>query len=306
MKVLLTGGTGFVGKNIEKKLRLQYGHTVYSYGSGQWNLLYKEVCAKLLNTIKPDIIVHAAGTVGGIGANSDNPGKFIYENLSMGINIIHQAMLNKIPKFIMLGTVCSYPKYTPVPFDERELWNGYPEETNAPYGIAKKALGEMLMAYNKQYNMNSAYLLPANMYGPHDHFNLTTSHVIPALILKVHEAKQQNLKSINIWGDGTPTREFLFAEDLADAIQSCIIYNTKPEPINIGTGVETSISELIKKIAEYMDYHGEINFETSKPNGQPRRCLNVNRAKDILLFNATTSLDTGLKKTIEWFKLNNA
>lgn len=304
MKILLTGGTGFVGRNIEKILREQYNHSIYSYGRGQWNLLHREACVKLLNTIKPDIIIHAAGTVGGIGANSDNPGKFIYENLMMGINLIHQSMLNKIPKFILLGTVCSYPKFTPVPFQESELWNGYPEETNAPYGIAKKTLGEMLLAYNKQYNMNSAYLLPANMYGPYDHFNLTTSHVIPALILKVHEAKLNKSNSITVWGDGTATREFLFAEDLADAIQSCIIYNTTPEPINIGTGAEISIYNLIKKICELMDYSGEIIFDSTKPNGQPRRCLDKSRAETILNFHAKTTLDEGLKKTINWFNLN--
>lgn len=301
MKILLTGGTGFVGRNLEIQLKTVYGYDVSSFGSQSWNLMHKEACAKMISVVKPDVIVHAAGSVGGIGANRDNPGKFIYENLVMGANMIHQAMINKVDKFILLGTVCSYPKFTEVPFKEEDLWLGYPEETNAPYGIAKKTLGEMLIAYKKQYGMNGAYLLPCNMYGPHDHFNYTTSHVIPALILKFYAAKVNNDKEVTVWGTGEPSREFLYVKDLADAVHLSIEKETDSTPINIGTGKETKIIDLVETIANKIGYNGTIFFDTTKPDGQPRRCLSTEKAKRVLGFEAKTDLDTGLDETIDYF-----
>ena len=276
-KILLTGASGFVGKNILEKLSSTY--QVIDIGSKQCDLRQQTECENLIKNIKPDIIIHAAGTVGGIGANKDNPGIFLYDNLIMGTNIIHSSMINKIDKFIMLGTVCSYPKYTNVPFNESELWNGYPEETNAPYGIAKKTLMKLIEVYNEQYGFNGVNLIPVNMYGPYDHFNLTTSHVIPALILKVKKAIQNKDKSIIVWGTGNVSREFLYAEDCADAIDLAIQKQVSPNPINIGTGKEIKICELVQVICKIMGYTGEVIYDTDKPDGQPRRCLDTNNSK---------------------------
>jgi GDP-L-fucose synthase len=301
MKILLTGGNGFVGRNLEQRLKTEYGHSIISPNSSSFNLLFESSCEKILDLCEPDVVIHAAGTVGGIGANKENPGKFIYENLLMGINMIHKSMIKRVKKFVLLGTVCSYPKFTQTPFKECDLWNGYPEETNAPYGIAKKTLGEMLAAYNAQYKMNCSYLLPCNMYGPFDHFNLTSSHVIPALILKIQKAKYRQEKEIILWGTGKPTREFLFVEDLADAISGAINNDTTPEPINVGTGIETSILEVAELLKQKMKYDGKIVFDDTKPDGQPRRCLDVSKAKNLLGFEAKTSLNEGLDKTLKYF-----
>lgn len=300
MKVLVTGSFGFVGKNICPVLAKN--HTVVYMSSNSFDLLDKKQCEELLIYHRPNVVVHAAGRVGGIGANKDNPGKFIYENLLMGVNIIHASMEARIHKFVLLGTVCSYPKHTPVPFMENHLWSGYPEETNAPYGIAKKTLGEMLMAYHAQYGMNSSYLIPCNMYGPHDHFNTTTSHVIPALIMKFHQAIRKGLNSVTLWGTGSPSREFLFAEDLGRAINLAIDKEEKPYPMNIGTGVETPIHALAQMIADKMGYGGEIHYDETKPDGQPRRSLDTTLAEQVLGFKATTNLNDGLDKTIQWYK----
>tara|TARA_B100000676_G_scaffold294053_1_gene331604 strand:+ start:210 stop:1142 length:933 start_codon:yes stop_codon:yes gene_type:complete len=300
MKVLITGGTGFLGKSLTQHLNnLEY--EVYSVGSKYWDLRSQHVCDTLLTQVAPDVIVHAAGSVGGIGANQDNPGKFMYDNLIMGANMIELSRQHEIDKFVLLGTVCAYPKHTPVPFTEDELWNGYPEETNAPYGIAKKALMKLLETYKEQYDMNSACLIPVNMYGPHDHFNLTTSHVIPALILKFYNAMKNGERSVTLWGTGTVSREFLYAPDCCEAIALAIQKDVGPEPINIGTGKEITVGDLAKEIAEQMGYEGEIIYDPSRPDGQPRRCLDVQRAKDRLGFEAKTDLQTGLKQTIEWF-----
>lgn len=301
-KILLTGATGFVGQNIHQQLKNKY--TLYSYGSKNCDLTKQAECEEMMSSIKPDIVIHAAGTVGGIGANKINPGKFLYENLMMGTNIIHSAMVNSVSKFILLGTVCSYPKFTTVPFKEEALWTGYPEETNAPYGIAKKTLMKMLETYNKQYGLQGTNLIPVNMYGPHDHFNLTTSHVIPALILKVDKAIQNKEKEIVVWGTGTVSREFLFAKDCAKAIELCIGKQTDLSPINIGNGEEIKISSLITLICELMGYKGEIVYDSTKPDGQPRRCLDTTKAKKILGFEAETSLREGLQQTIQWYKEN--
>tara|TARA_B100000029_G_scaffold266393_1_gene262351 strand:- start:512 stop:1420 length:909 start_codon:yes stop_codon:yes gene_type:complete len=300
MKILLTGATGFLGNNLEPVLSKK--HVVIGHGSSTWDLRNQMQTEYWVGHIKPDVIIHAAGSVGGIGANQENPGKFMYENLIMGANLIHQAYKHKIPKFILLGTVCAYPKYTPVPFVEEALWDGYPEETNAPYGIAKKTLMRLVEAYHEQYGLNGVNLIPVNMYGPHDHFNLTSSHVIPALILKVKNAIQNNSESITLWGTGQASREFLYAPDCAEAICLAIEKDVSPEPINIGTGREIKISELIETITDVMGYDGKIIYDSTKPDGQPRRCLDTSRAKERLGFEAKTGLFEGLTKTIEWFR----
>ncbi len=301
-RVLLTGATGFVGKNISGILGKKYD--LVGVGSADWDLIHPDQCAAMIESINPDVVVHAAGSVGGIGANRDNPGKFLYDNLMMGANIIHSCMLHEVKKFVLLSTVCAYPKFTQVPFHEGSLWNGYPEETNAPYGIAKKTLMKMVEGYREQYGFNGVNLIPVNMYGPHDHFNLTTSHVIPALILKVQNAIDQGLDSITLWGSGTASREFLFAADLGEAIDRAIEQTISSEPINIGTGREITIGELITLIAREMGYLGEIRYDRSKPDGQPRRCLDISRAREVLGFIAKTSLEDGLAQTINWFRKN--
>lgn len=253
-KVLVTGATGFVGKNIKRVLERSY--SVVGVGSADWDLRRQDHCQQMLSSTRPDVVVHVAGTVGGIGANQENPGKFMYENLVMGTNLIHECMIQKTAKFVMLGTVCAYPKFTPVPFVEADLWNGYPEETNAPYGIAKKALMKLVETYKEQYGFNGVNLIPVNMYGPYDHFNLTSSHVIPALILKVRQAIQNKERSISIWGTGKASREFLYAPDLAEAVELAIQTNVSPEPINIGTGKEITIAELVSCITRLMNFRG--------------------------------------------------
>ena len=306
MKILLTGGTGFLGKNLTKILRETYGSTeVRPVGSACWDLRESKYSDEVIDRFKPEVVIHAAGSVGGIGANQENPGKFMYDNLIMGTNIIHSAMKAKVPKFILLGTVCAYPKFTPVPFKEEDLWNGYPEETNAPYGIAKKTLMRLVEAYHEQYDFNGINLIPVNMYGPHDHFNLTSSHVIPALIVKVRQAIKKESPSITLWGTGEASREFLFAGDCGQAIINAI--NTdglSPEPINIGTGKEIKIKDLVKEIADIMGYKGDIIYDSSKPDGQPRRCLDTSRAKERLGFEAQVELKEGLQQTINWYMEN--
>lgn len=301
MKVLLTGATGFLGKNLKKSLSLS--HELVGVGS-EWDLRRQDTCERLISKCEPDAVIHAAGSVGGIGANQENPGKFIYENLIMGTNVIHESMKQNVKKFVLLGTVCAYPKHTEVPFKEEDIWNGYPEETNAPYGIAKKALMQMVQSYHEQYGFNGINLIPVNMYGPHDHFNLTSSHVIPALILKIINAVTNKQDEIVIWGTGNASREFLFAEDCAEAISLALDKDVPPSPINIGTGSEIKIIDLVKTIADIIGFQGIIRFDESKPDGQPRRCLDTSKAKELLDFEARTDLRTGLAKTIDWFLKN--
>lgn len=306
--ILITGGSGFLGKNLYHYLRDNIPYkSITSVGSKAWDLRNQQACRKLINQVQPTVIIHAAGSVGGIAANQANPGKFMYDNLIMGTNLINEALWNKhcTPKFIMLGTVCSYPKHTPVPFKEEDLWNGYPEETNAPYGIAKKTLMKLAETYHEQYGLNVVNLIPVNMYGPHDHFNLTTSHVIPAIILKFYEAMKNGVEVVEIWGTGEASREFLYVEDCCKAIKLAIENDVGPEPINIGTGTEIKICDLVDLIAAHMRYIGEIIYDKSKPDGQPRRCLDISRAKEKLSFEATTALYNGLSKTIEWFEKEN-
>jgi len=298
MKILLTGATGFLGQNLEPVLSEDY--EVVGYGSEPWDLRDQSKVEYIVQKIRPDVIVHAAGSVGGIGANKENPGKFMYDNLIMGTNLIHQSMKYRVPKFVLLGTVCAYPKHTPVPFKEEELWNGYPEETNAPYGIAKKTLMKLVETYHCQYGFNGVNLIPVNMYGPYDHFNLTSSHFIPALILKFHEAIKNN-EDVTLWGTGEASREFLYAPDCAEAIKLAIEKDVGPDPINIGTGREIKIIDLAEMIANLMGFKGAIFFDSSKPDGQPRRCLNTDLAENKLGFKAKTSLVSGLTQTIRWF-----
>ena len=298
MKVLLTGATGFVGKNISSILARE--HSVVPIGSNVWDLTNQASCQRMLEQIQPDTIVHAAGSVGGIGANQNNPGKFMYENLIMGANLIHCAMEHKIGKFILLGTVCSYPKFTEIPFKESDMWKGYPEETNAPYGIAKKTLMKLLETYYEQYGLCGVNLVPVNMYGPQDHFNDTTSHVIPALMVKINQAKISNTP-IRVWGTGQASREFLYVQDLGEAINLAIKADLTPEPINIGTGDEIRIYDLVTMLCEIMEFDGEVIYQTDKPDGQPRRCLDTTTAKKLLGFEATTKLRDGLEKTVEWY-----
>ena len=298
-KVLVTGATGFVGRNMLRVLERSY--SVIGVGSKDWDLRRQDRCQEMLQAVRPDVVVHVAGSVGGIGANQENPGKFMYENLVMGTNLIHESMVQNISKFVMLGTVCAYPKFTPVPFAEADLWNGYPEETNAPYGIAKKALMKLVETYKEQYGFNGVNLIPVNMYGPYDHFNLTSSHVIPALILKVRQAIQSNASSITIWGTGKASREFLYAPDLAEAVHLAIQKDISPEPINIGTGKEITIAELVSCITRLMNFTGDVVYDTTKPDGQPRRCLDTSKARELLGFEATTNLEQGLRQTIDWY-----
>ena len=306
MKILLTGGSGFLGKNIVYYFRNVEKHDIIPVSSKVYDIRDSYACKKLLEYYNPNVIVHAAGSVGGIQVNKENPGKFMYDNLAMGINMIestrrYEIKKQKDVKFIMLGTVCAYPKHTPTPFLESHLWEGYPEETNAPYGIAKKTLMKMGETYHEQYGMNIVNLIPVNMYGPHDHFNLTSSHVIPALILKFYNAIKEGKRQVEVWGSGNASREFLYAPDCAEAIRCAIETKVGPEPINIGTGTETTIKELVEEIAEQMGYEGDIVWQTDKPDGQPRRCLDVTKAKEVLNFEAKTDLKTGIKNTIEWF-----
>lgn len=305
-KILISGAYGFVGQNLCKKLKtLGYTNLVELKGKTECDLTNQRFVDYLINTTQPDIVIHTAARVGGIAANAKHPGTFLYDNLAMGANLIESCRkYGKLKKFVMLGTVCSYPKYTNVPFKETDLWSGYPEETNAPYGIAKKAIIEMLRAYEKEYGFNSTVLVPANMYGPYDHFNLTTSHVIPALIMKIDKAIQRNDSFVEVWGSGNASREFLYVEDCVNAIILAMTSKTTADPINIGTSQETSIKDLVHMLTKKMGYYGNIAFQHDKLEGQPRRSLCINLAKQILDYYPTTSLDKGLDLTIEWYNQN--
>jgi GDP-L-fucose synthase len=300
--VILTGGSGFLGSFVADKLRARECESIIIPRSREYDLRNVEDIRRLFRNTKATMLVHLAARVGGIGANRMNPASFFYDNLAMGINLMEQARLHSVEKFVAVGTICSYPKHTPVPFRESELWNGYPEETNAPYGLAKKMLLVQSQAYRQQYDYNSIFLLPVNLYGPGDHFDLETSHVIPALIRKCFDALQANGKSIVCWGDGSPTREFLYVEDCAEAILLAAEHYNDGEPVNLGSGAEISIKELAEKICELTGFQGKIEWDTTKPNGQPRRCLDVSRAKQLFGFEAKVSFHEGLAKTIQWYR----
>lgn len=300
-KILVTGGAGFLGSYVVKELIKEgvEAKNIIIPRSKEFDLRKERVCLKLTKGV--DIVIHLAGNVGGIGKNCKLPATLFYDNLSMGVHLIHAAFVSKVKKIVIIGTICAYPKYTPVPFSEDNLWMGYPEETNAPYGLAKKMLLVQSQAYRQQYGLNSIYLLQVNLYGPGDNFNPESSHVIPAIINKIAKAKNKNEKYIEVWGDGTPTREFLYVEDAAHGIVLATKKYEKPDPVNLGRGQEISIKNLVTLIARLMRYDGKIVWDTSKPNGQPRRLLNVSKAEKEFGFVAITSFQTGLKETIDWY-----
>lgn len=300
--ILLTGGAGFVGKHVFAEL-INKGadkKNIIIPRSAEYDLRREDVCNQLTQGV--DIVIHLAGNVGGIGYNRENPGRLFYDNMMMGVNLIESARHNNVKKFVQIGTICAYPKFTPTPFEEKNLWNGYPEETNAPYGIAKKALLVMLQSYREQYGFNGIYLLPVNIYGPGDNFNPASSHVIAALIKKIYDAKKAGKKEIVVWGDGSATREFFYVEDAARAIVMATQMYEKSEPVNIGAGFEISIKDLVKKLVDLMHFTGNVVWDTSKPNGQPRRMLDTRRARTEFGFTAQVQFDEGLRKTIEWYE----
>ncbi|MDF2681164.1 MAG: GDP-fucose synthetase [Brevibacillus sp.] len=301
-RIVVTGGAGFLGKHVVEKLHRASCEHVFIPRSREYDLRKERDIQNMLQDFRPDIIIHLAAVVGGIGANQKNPGKYFYDNLIMGTQLIEQSRLFGIEKFVAIGTICSYPKYTPVPFHESDLWDGYPEETNAPYGLAKKMMLVQSQAYREQYGFNSIFLLPVNLYGPGDNFDLETSHVIPAIIRKCVEAEQNKDTSIVLWGTGEVTREFIYVEDAAEAIVSATRSFNQSEPVNIGSGEEMSIRELAAVIKSLSGFRGEIIWDTSRPDGQPRRLLDVSKAKDRFGFEAKTSLLTGLQRTIDWYR----
>jgi GDP-L-fucose synthase len=301
-RVLLTGGAGFLGAYVVKMLHDRSCREVFAPQSEECDLREKEHIVRLLENTQPDIVLHLAAVVGGIGANLKNPGRFFYENALMGLQLIEQARRFKVPKFVCLGTICAYPKFTPVPFKEEDLWNGYPEETNAPYGLAKKMLLVQLQSYRQEFGLDGIYLLPVNLYGPRDNFDLEASHVIPAIIRKCLEARCRGDKKIVAWGTGNVSREFLYVEDAAEGILLAAEHYHKPEPVNLGSGQEITIRELVYLIRELSGFEGEIEWDASKPDGQPRRCLDTSRAEREFSFKATTNLREGLGKTVKWYE----
>jgi len=302
---MVTGGSGFLGTHLVERLKAS-GHEVFVPRRSDDDLTVGESVAQLFEQTKPDRVFHLAAEVGGIGANRANPGRYWYANLMMGVNVLEQCRLHEVEKLVIAGTICSYPKFAPVPFREEDLWDGYPEETNAPYGVAKKALLVGAQAYREQYGMNTVYLLPVNLYGPRDNFDLETSHVIPALIRKMIEAKENNRDEVWLWGDGSPTREFLYVEDCAEGILLASERYDGGDPVNLGTGEEIAIRDLAAMIAEATGYEGEIIWDDTKPNGQPRRKLDTSRATERFGFTARTPFREGLEHTIGWFNENAA
>jgi GDP-L-fucose synthase len=305
-RVVVTGGAGFLGSAVVDKLRVRGYENIFVPRSQDYDLRKEAMIVRLYKDAQPQIVVHLAAVVGGIGANRANPGRFFYDNAVMGIQLMEYARRFGIDKFIAVGTICAYPKFAPVPFKEEELWNGYPEETNAPYGLAKKMILVQAQAYRAQYGFNAIYLLPVNLYGPGDNFDLETSHVIPALIRKCVEAKANNDEQIILWGDGSPTREFLYVEDAAEGIVLATERYNGSEPVNLGTGEEISILSLAQMIAAEVGFSGSIVWDTTKPNGQPRRCLDVSRAQQYFGFQAQHGLREGIAKTLAWFLTHRA
>jgi GDP-L-fucose synthase len=301
-RVTVTGGAGFLGSFVCRELRRRGCQSVFAPRSRDYDLVQAEAVRRLLADNQPDVVIHLAALVGGIGANLANPARFFYANLMMGCQLMEEARQRGVRKFVVVGTVCSYPKFTPVPFREDDLWNGYPEETNAAYGLAKKMLLVQSQAYRQQYGFNSVFLLPVNLYGPGDNFDPSSSHVIPALIRKCVEAVDERRPWIEVWGTGTASREFLYVEDCADAIVSAAEQLESSQPVNLGSGVEIRIKELTALIARLTGFAGEVRWDSSKPDGQPRRRLDVSRAKALFGFEAKTDFETGLRATIDWFR----
>lgn len=300
-KIIVTGGAGFLGKSIVRKLDERGCKNIFIPTIEEYDLRGLAAIKKMYTYAKADIVIHLAATVGGIGANLDKPGSYFYDNLIMGIQLIEQARANDIEKFVIIGTICAYPKFTPVPFREENLWNGYPDEVTGPYGLAKKMLLVQSQAYRQQYGFNSIFLLPVNLYGPGDNFDPKFSHVVPALIRKFYEAKINDSDEVIVWGTGKATREFIYAEDCAEGIVKAAQSYDKSEPVNIGTGIETPIKDLAEKIKDLIGYKGRIVWDSSKPDGQPRRCLDVSRALKEFGFKAKTNFDVGLRSTVEWY-----
>jgi GDP-L-fucose synthase len=303
-RVVVTGGAGFLGRQLIAKLRAWPEIEVFVPRSKDFNLVDGNQVVRLYEEARPEMVIHLAAVVGGIGHNQKNPGRFLYENLMMGTQLIEQARQFGVQKFVAVGTVCAYPKFTQTPFKEDDLWNGYPEETNAPYGLAKKMMLVQLQAYRTQYGFNGIYLLPANLYGPEDNFDLESSHVIPALVRKCVTARRENQQFIEVWGSGNVSREFLFVEDCAQGILQAAIQYDGPEPVNLGTGQEITIRDLVHLIIRLTGYQGNVRWQADKPDGQPRRRLDVSRALKEFGFRAATPLEEGLRKTVAWYEAN--
>jgi GDP-L-fucose synthase len=301
-RVVVTGGAGFLGRHVVDALERRGAGEIIVPLREAYDLREREAILDLLNDARPTLLIHLAAAVGGIGANRAHPAEFFYDNLMMGAQLLHESWRAGVDKFVAIGTVCAYPKYTPIPFREEELWNGYPEETNAPYGLAKKMLLVQSEAYRQQYGYNAIFLLPVNLYGPGDSFDLESSHVIPALIRKCLEAQQHGDNTIVAWGDGSPTREFLYVEDAAEGIVLASERYNDSDPVNLGSGYEISIKELLTTIARLTGFTGRIEWDTTKPNGQPRRALNTDRAYERFGFRATTDFEEGLRRTVEWYR----
>ena len=299
--MLITGGGGFLGSHLVERVRGE-GLEPFVARRRDYDLTNAGDVERLFEAAQPELVIHLAAEVGGIGANRDNPGRYWYANLMMGAHVLEQSRVAGVDKLVLLGTICSYPKFAPVPFREEDLWNGYPEETNAPYGVAKKALLVGAQGYREQYQLDSVFLLPVNLYGPRDNFDLETSHVIPALIRKMVDAQEHGAHEVVLWGDGSPTREFLYVEDCAEGISLAAKHYDGAEPVNLGTGEEISIRELAELTAELTGYEGEIVWDTTKPNGQPRRRLDVSRAVELFGFRARTPFRAGLERTIAWYR----
>ena len=301
-KIVVTGGAGFLGSFLLEELKAAGAREIFVPQIEDYDLTQVDAVKQMYLDAKPDTVIHLAAQVGGIGANRENPGRYFYANMAMGLHLIEEARVNKLGKFVQIGTVCAYPKFAPVPFREEDLWNGYPEETNAPYGIAKKALLVMLQAYRQQYNLNGIYLLPVNLYGPRDNFDLKSSHVIPALIRKFVTARDEGASEVVAWGTGSASREFLYVEDAARAITMATERYNGDQPVNIGTSNEITIRDLVELIARLTGFEGAVVWDSTKPDGQPRRKLDTSKAKKLFDFEAQTDFETGLRNTIEWWE----
>ncbi len=305
-RICVTGGAGFLGSVVVEKLRQRGATQIFVPQFKDYNLVEPEAVQRLLDDARPDVIVHLAAHVGGIGANREHPAEFFYDNLMMGVQLMHEAWERGVEKFVAIGTVCAYPKFTPVPFSEDDIWDGYPEETNAPYGLAKKMLLVQAQAYRQQYGFNAIFLLPVNLYGPGDNFDPASSHVIPALIRKCIEAQESGQGEVVVWGDGSPTREFLYVEDAAEGILLATEHYNSPEPVNLGSGFEIPIKDLAELIAKLVGFEGKLVWDASKPNGQPRRALDTSRAEQCFGFKAQVDFEEGLRRTIEWYRQNRS